>query len=118
MRSEAAAGNPGRTLKLTVVTCTVGAAVSVLLGIGLGAWPAGVGLAAGLLLGSVNGFAAQRSLGIDAAFRVSSLIRLAALTGVGIGAGLLLGSVVSVILGLGLAQLALAASALKEGLRA
>ena len=118
MRSEAAAGIPGRTLKLTVVTCGVGAVASVVLGVALGAWPAGVGLASGLVLGSLNGFAAQRSLGVDAAFRVSSLIRLAALTAVGIGAGVLLGSVVAVVLGIGLAQLALAGSALKEGLRA
>ena len=117
MRSEAAAGIPGRTLKLTVATCAAGAAASVLVGFAAGVWPAGVGLAAGLLLGSLNGFAAQRSLGIETGFRASSLLRLAVLSAAGIGVGLTLGSVVSVVLGIGLAQLALAGSALREGLR-
>ena len=107
-----------RTPMLTVVACAVGAAMSIAVGALTGGWPASLGLAAGLLLGSVNGFAAQRSLGAEAGFRMTSMLRLAVLTAVGIGTGVVLGSVVSVVLGIGLAQLVLAGSALKEALRA
>lgn len=117
MRGEAVAGISGHTLKLTVAGCGLGAVLAIAGGLLTGAWPVGLGLAAGLLLGSVNGYAARRSLSVEAEFRTLSLLRLAVLTAAGIGTGLALGAVVPVVLGLGLAQLALAASAFKEALR-
>jgi len=68
---------------------------------------AGVALAAGLLIGSLNCWLAQRSLGLDVSFRAASLGRLALLTAGGLGFGLLLGAQVAplTIVGLGVAQL-------------
>jgi hypothetical protein len=76
---------------------------------------AGAALAAGLLIGSANGFLAERSLA-SGSFRVFSLGRLAALSTAGIGVGFLLGVDVIwlVVMGLALAQVALSAAAIRE----
>lgn len=85
---------------------------------------AGVALAAGLVLGALNGPWAQRTLGRGigagvASFRVMSLGRLAVLSAAGIGIGALLGPEVAwlPVLGIGAAQLGLAAAAVVETAR-
>jgi hypothetical protein len=71
---------------------------------------AGVALAAGLLIGSVNSWLARRSLRLNVGFRTASLGRLAVLTIVGLGVGLMLGvqNAPLTVVGLGVAQLLLA----------
>jgi hypothetical protein len=81
---------------------------------------AGAALAAGLLLGSLNGFLARKSLGLDASFRATSLGRLAllSLAGLAIGWPLGLENVPLVLVGLGAAQLLLAGLAVKAAFEA
>lgn len=77
---------------------------------------AGVAIAAGLVIGSINGHLALRSLRSDASFRIASLGRLGALSAAGVGVGFLLGSdvVYFTVAGLAVAQLILAAVAAIE----
>lgn len=104
-----------RTLRATLDVC-VGAAAGALALVGLTvSWRAGAALAAGLLIGSSNGFLANRSLHAGG-FRMFSMARLALLSGAGVLVGLALGADVLwlVALGLALAQVALTAVAARE----
>ena len=112
-------GEAGRALRLTVAACALFAAVAIAVTIPAGHWQAGLGVAVGLLLGSLNGIAMTASLRVEAGFRATSLLRLAVLTALAVAAGILLGGgLVWPVLGVGLAQLVLAAGALRESLRA
>ena len=97
-------------LGYTIVACTAGAVLAAAVGLATGSWRGGVAVALGLLVGSVNGFLARRTLGADAGFRVTSLGRLAILSAVGLVLGALLGLpyVPLVLLGIAAAQLVLA----------
>ena len=77
---------------------------------------AGIAVALGLVLGSVNGALAERALGSGVSLRMSSVPRLAILSGAAIGGGLLLGSQYAwlVILGVAGAQVVLVAVAARS----
>lgn len=111
---------PERALRNTAVLCSVAAVVAVAAGIVTGGWRAGAALGAGLLLGSLNGAWARRTLSSGISFRFLSLGRLALYSAAGIGIGALLGLEVAwlPVLGIGAAQLLLAASALAEATHA
>jgi len=96
------------------------AALALLAGVVSGHWLYGVAGATGLVIGSVNGYLAERGLASPAGFRVSSLMRLGVLTAAGVGAGLILGvtTLPFVIGGIALAQVLLAAVAVRETMRA
>jgi len=118
MRGGVAAAEAGRTLKLTFSACALLAAAAVAFATVSGHWLQGLGLGVGLLLGGLNGYAMQASLGAEAGFRATSLVRLAVLTALAIGAGVVLGSgLVWPVLGVGLAQLVLAVEAAREAVR-
>lgn len=105
--------DPARTLRIAAVVC-VTAAVLAFAGLAASGRPlAGVALAVGLVLGSVNGMAAARLLRLPIPFFASSLARIVTLSMIGVAIGLALGfnNIWLVILGLGAAQLVLAASA-------
>ena len=110
-RGSAAAA--GRTIRLTVATCAVMAALCALAGVGMGRPSAGIALAAGLLIGSCNGPLVRKLLGDGSPVVPSSLARLALLSAAGLAAGLLAGPSVAwlVPLGLAAAQLVLAGAA-------
>jgi len=97
----------GDLAQTTFAVCGLAAAAAVVVLAVAGRPVAGVALAAGLLIGSLNCWLAQRSLGLDVSFRAASLGRLALLTAVGLGLGLLLGAQVAplTIAGVGVAQL-------------
>src|SRR5204862_6749670 len=80
---------------------------------------AGIAVALGLVLGSVNGAIAERALGAGFSVRLSSLPRLALLSGAAVGAGVLLGldHAWLVILGVAAAQGVLVAVAARSLLR-
>jgi hypothetical protein len=80
---------------------------------------AGLAVGAGLVIGSVNGFMARRSLSASIGFHASSLARLGVLTAAGLGAGLLMGLDYAplVIAGIAAAQLLLAGLAVVETVR-
>ena len=81
---------------------------------------AGLALAAGLVIGSFNGWLAERSLTMDVAFRATSLGRLAVLSVVALGVGALLGlqNIPLVLIGVAAAQLVLVAFAVSSALEA
>jgi hypothetical protein len=79
----------------------------------------GLGLGAGLLLGSANGFAIAALLGQDAPFIAGSMLRLATLTVIALLVALVFGiSAWPVVLGVGAAQLVMVGVGVRQGLRA
>ena len=112
--------SPTRALRNAACACAAAACLALAVGLAAGQWRAGVALAAGLLLGAVNGPWARQTLSTGVSFRFLSLGRLAVLSAAGIGAGALLGLDVAwlPVLGLGAAQMALAGAALVETARA
>lgn len=101
-----------------MVLSALGAGTALILGIALGQFRAGLAIAVGLLVGSVNGRLVQRSVSLGVGFTALSLVRLMVLTAVGLGIGLLIGlhQVWLVVVGMALAQLILAGFAVREAL--
>ena len=101
-----------------LVTVVVAILIFVVLAIA-GEVRAGVAVALGLVLGSVNGLVAQRALDSGVSVRLSSLPRLAILTIAAIGGGLLIGVSYAwlVILGVAGAQLVLVVVAARSLLK-
>ncbi len=109
----------GGVLKLTTMACAALAA-AIAVGAALtGHLPLGLGVSAGLLLGSLNGYVLQALLGRGAPMVAGSLARLVMFSLLAIGAALVLGTAAwTVPLGVGLAQLVMVAAGVREGLRA
>jgi hypothetical protein len=79
----------------------------------------GLGLAAGLVVGSANGFAIAALLGNGAPFVAASVMRLATLTALALLVALAFGvSAWPVVLGVGAAQLVMVAAGVRQGMRA
>jgi hypothetical protein len=93
--------------------------VALAAGAAMGHWRAGLAVALGLLVGSANGFLAQRTLQAGVGFSFLSLTRLLVLSVVGIGLAALIGIQLAPLTlgGIALAQLALAAAALVAAVR-
>jgi hypothetical protein len=108
-----------RTVRFAALACVAGAAAAVVAFSAVSRPLPGVALAAGLLLGATNGMAAARLLRLPIPFFASSLTRIVTLTMIGIAVGLALGfeNIWLVILGLGVAQLVLAAAAVAQTVR-
>jgi hypothetical protein len=110
-------GGPAATaLRIVLRGCLAAAIIAVAFSIVAGFPRAGIAIAAGLVIGSVNGHLALRSLASDASFRIASLGRLGILSAAGVGVGFLLGTdvVYFTIGGLAVAQLILATVAAYE----
>ena len=109
----------GGILKDTVVASAAAAAVAIVAGIVLGQLSTGAGLAAGLLIGSLNGHALAALMSRGAPFVASTIVRLAAVSAVAIAVAMLLRSDIwAVLLGVGAAQGILVAASIRRGLRA
>jgi hypothetical protein len=94
----------------TMVVIVAGVAGNLSLGIGLGA---------GLIIGSCNGHLVAGTLEMGAPFVASSVVRIAAVSAVAILAALLLGIAPwAVLIGVGAAQLVMVAAGIRQGLRA
>ena len=105
-------------LRDTVVASAVLAIAVTAVAALLGNLPIGLGLAAGLLLGSANGYAIALLIGQDAPFLAGSMVRLATLTALALLVALVFGvSTWPVVLGVGAAQLVMAAVGVRQGLR-
>ena len=103
----------------TVAASALLAAVALGAGLLLGRAPIGVGLAAGLLIGSSNGELVRRVLEHRAPFVMSSVIRMATLSAAAILVASLVGaSTIALLLGVAAAQLVMVAAAVRQGLRA
>ncbi len=107
-------------LRTAFASCLAGAAVALVALTLAGRWRAGLALALGLVVGSLNGLMAKRALESGVDFRFTSIGRLSVLTAAGIGIGFVIGvaTVPLVIGGIALAQLALAGVAAVHAVRA
>ena len=109
----------GGILKETVAASAAAAAVAILAGAALGHLSTGAGLAAGLLIGSLNGHALAALMARGTPFVASTIVRLSAFSAVAIAAAILLRSDVwAVLLGVAAAQGMLVAASIRRGLRA
>ena len=105
-------------LRVTVVACCALAALSVVAGVATDHAGIGLGIAAGLLLGSANGFLIEALLRRGAPFMAASLLRLVGLSLVVLVAALLFkGSAWTIALGIGLAQLVMVGAGVRQGLK-
>ncbi|TAN32577.1 hypothetical protein EPN29_08090 [bacterium] len=108
----------GGVLKETVVACAVCAAAVAVIAAVTGRLSLGMGVAAGLLLGSLNGYLIRALLDRRAPLVAGSLLRLLAFSAIVVGAALLLGRAAWTLpLGIGVAQLVMVAAGLRRGLR-
>ncbi len=109
----------GGILKETVAASAAAAAVAILAGAALGHLSTGAALAAGLLIGSLNGHALAALMARGTPFVASTIVRLAAFSAVAIVAAILLRSDVwAVLLGVAAAQGMLVTASIRRGLRA
>lgn len=91
------------------------ASVAVLLGQAV----IGIGVAAGLMLGSANGFAIEALLGRGTPFVAASMLRLVTLSALGLLLAVLFGiSAWPVMIGVAGAQLVMVGAGVRQGLRA
>jgi hypothetical protein len=91
------------------------ASVAVLLGQAV----IGIGVAAGLMLGSANGFAIEALLGRGTPFVAASMLRLVTLSALGLLLAVLFGiSAWPVMIGVAGAQIVMVAAGVRQGLRA
>jgi hypothetical protein len=93
--------------------------VAAIAGIIAGHAALGGALATGLAIGSLNGAMAAKLIQLPIPFLATSLLRIVTLSMVGVAIGLAFGlaNIWLVIMGLGVAQVVLAAAALRESLR-
>lgn len=116
MRAGGLEAGAGRTTRVTASICVTLALASCAIASLVSHPTAGLALASGLLLGSVNGVLAHRSMAQALPIQMTSLGRLMLLSAAGLAIGFLLfpSSILLVIAGLALAQLTLAGVALRE----
>jgi hypothetical protein len=109
----------GGLLKTTVTACGVLAA-AVAAGSALsGHLSLGVGIAAGLLLGSLNGFLIQALIGRGTPMVAGSLLRLVMFSSIVLVAALMLGTAAWTLpLGIAIAQLVMVGAGVRQGLSA
>jgi hypothetical protein len=109
----------GGILRETVAASAAAAAVAILSGAVLGHFSTGAGLAAGLLIGSLNGHALAALMARGAPFLASTMLRLAAFSAVAIAVAIMLRSDAwTVLVGVAAAQGLLVATSIRRGLRA
>ena len=106
-------------LRETVIASAILALVATTIAGLFGQMSTGIGLAAGLLLGSANGYAINVLLGQSAPFLAASMLRLAGFSALGLLLALVLGiSAWPVMIGIGIAQLVMVGAGVRQGLRA
>jgi hypothetical protein len=109
----------GGLLKMTTIGCAVLAVAVVVASTLFGHVSFGLGLAAGLLLGPVNGYAFQELLVRRTPIRLASMMRLVAFSSLVLLAAVIFGTAAwTVPLGIGLAQLVMVAAGVRQALRA
>jgi hypothetical protein len=109
----------GGVLKVTTIACAVLAAAIAMGSAFAGHVSLGLGVAAGLLLGSLNGYVLQALLGRGTPMVAGSLARLVTFSLLAITAAMVMGTAAwTVPLGIGLAQLVMVGAGVRQGLRA
>jgi len=108
----------GGLLRTTVIGCGVAALLVVVAGFLAGRAPIGIGVGAGLLLGSMNGYLVQGLLVRGTPMVAGSMLRIVLFSSVVLVAAFVLrGDAWSLPLGIGLAQLVMVGAGLRQGLR-
>ena len=108
----------GGVLRETVVASAALAALTVLIAGLAGYLSLGVGIGAGLVIGSFNGRLVAGTLEMGAPFVASSLVRMAVVSAIAILAAVLLGIAIwAVLIGVAAAQLIMVAASVRDGLR-
>jgi hypothetical protein len=106
-------------LRDTLVASAVLAAGIALVAELTGHLATGIGLGAGVLIGSGNGYLVGAFLDRGTPIVAGSIVRLALFSALALGAALMLGSAAwSVVLGVGIAQFVMVAAAVRQGMRA
>jgi hypothetical protein len=104
-------------LRQTVVGCAILAVAGAVTASAAGHMGWGLGLGAGLLLGSLNGYLIQGLLGRGTPFVAASLLRIVFFSSLVLIAALIFrGQAWTVALGIGLAQLVMVAVGVRRGL--
>ena len=104
---------------MTTIGCAV-LATAIVVATTLAGHPGfGIGLSAGVLLGSLNGYVIQGMLERRTPFRTASLVRLIGFSSLALVAVLIFGTQAWTLpLGIGLAQLVMVAAGVRQGLSA
>jgi len=106
-------------LRETVIGSAILALIATTIAGILGHISIGLGLGAGLLLGSANGYAIDALLGHATPFLAGSMLRLVTLSALGLLVAVLFGiSAWPVMIGIGVAQLVMVGAGVRQGLRA
>jgi hypothetical protein len=107
----------GGLLRTTVVACAAVAVVAAAAGSMGGHTIVGIGVAAGLVLGSLNGYLLQGLIARGVPFMAASLMRILFFSSLVLMAALILrGAAWTVALGIGCAQLVMVAAGIRQGL--
>ena len=109
----------GGVVRETVVASAALATVIVLVAGVVGHLSVGLGVGAGLVIGSFNGRLVAGTLEMGTPFVASSVIRMAAVSAIAILVALLVGIAIwAVLIGVAAAQLIMVAAGVRNGLRA
>ena len=108
----------GGVLRQTVLACSILSVAVAVIATAIGHFGIGLGLAAGLMLGSANGYLIQGLLNRGAPFMAASLLRILFFSSVVLTAALTIReSAWTIALGIGLAQLVMIVAGVRSGLR-
>jgi hypothetical protein len=108
----------GGLVRRTVLGCVVAAVIAVGIGTLTGRVGYGLGVAAGLLLGSANGYLMNGLMARGAPFVAASLLRILFFSSLVLTAALIFrNSAWTVALGIGCAQLVMVGMGIRQGLR-
>jgi hypothetical protein len=106
-------------LRRTVVVCVIAAVAAAVIGTLTGHPGQGIGVAAGLLLGSMNGYLLQGLMARGTPFVAASLLRILFFSSLVLMAALIFrNNAWTIALGIGCAQLAMVGVGLRQGVRA
>ena len=109
----------GGLLRDTVAVSTAAAVLAIVFSGIAGQLTIGIGIGAGLVIGSLNGHLVAALLARDTPFVMGSVVRMAVLSAFAVLAAVLLGSPAwAVLLGVGGAQLVMVGAGVRQGLRA
>ena len=116
MMGGSTAPEVSRVVRLSTVACVVAAAVCVVAASIASRAAVGVELAAGIVIGAANAHMAQRLLNVGVPFMATSMLRILSMTAAAGVVGLLIGldHVWLIVAGVGIAQLLMSGSALRE----
>jgi hypothetical protein len=121
VRSDAGRAQGAQTnlLRDTVAVSAAAAVLVIVASVVAGRLTLGIGLAAGLVIGSMNGHLLSALMAREVPFVAGSVTRMAVVSAVGVLAAFLLGSQAwAVLLGVGAAQLVMVGAGIRQGLRA